>query len=132
MGLRAGEAPLRQTSAASQRHLPHPDSLRTQFNAEGKKWVNQRVNSIYSQIRIDLESINHFSLTLESRRALRREIEKLIARAAAAHPEAITFEVSRGKLTISGPAEITKQGGYELDRALKYTLSGIMPLCDTL
>jgi len=103
--------------------LPHSDELRTQFNTETKKWSNQRINSIYSHIKIDLESINHSPLTLETRRQLRKKIKMIIGEAAVAHPKPITLEISRGKLGIIGPDEIIREGGYELDRALKFILS---------
>jgi hypothetical protein len=107
--------------------LPHSDDLRTLFNVEQNKWQNQRINSIYSQIKIDIESLNHQFMPIDQRRQLRALIATQVSYALSGQSEkAILIEIPLKSMSFSGPPEILKNAGYKSECSLKYTLTVVI------
>lgn len=99
--------------------IPHDDEMRTRHYAIHDKWINQRINILYIQIKYDIaRQTGMASLTPEVRQTLYEEVKRSLLQDIARGSEASHFEV-----TLADGGELPLASGWGLRRRLVFDLA---------
>lgn len=102
--------------------LPHSDAMRLEFMGKGNKWAGQRLNSIYSDIKLDIEGAMRRSLELAERQQLRKIVVDALGRATAAG-QPTSLSVSLETFRVRATPDVAQDAAYSLARTLNYTIA---------
>ncbi len=106
--------------------ISHDDAIRLRFTGQDNKWASHRINSLYSQIKRDIEGASR-PLTLKERRDLRQMVEKVIGRLRTSGGGALAFSLPLKELFLTPLPDASKEdiesGEYLLSCSIDYKVS---------
>ncbi len=99
--------------------LPHGDEERTRYHEIRDRWVNQRINALYLQVKYDLvRQLHAAALGQEVRRGIYAEVRRTVLQDAAQGVANSRFEV-----TLPDSTETRLMPGWTMTRRLVYELA---------
>ncbi|MGH7125160.1 MAG: glycosyltransferase family 2 protein [Stellaceae bacterium] len=103
--------------------IPHSDAVRLEFRGNGhNKWAGQRLNAIYSDVKLDIEGAVRRSLNPAERQEVRNIVAAALERAAATNQPA-PFAVSLKTLQVRATPDVAHDAAYSLGRVFHYTVA---------
>lgn len=101
--------------------LPHGDEERTRFHEVRDRWVNQRINAIYLQVKYDLvRQLGPAALGQEMRQTIYAEVRRTVLQDAAQGVATSRFEVR-----LPDGAEARLMPGWAMTRRLVYEMAPV-------
>ncbi len=102
--------------------IPHSDAMRLEFTGKGNKWAGQRLNCIYSDVKLDIEGALRRPLGSAERHELRKIVSEALARARTTGQPA-PFSVALNTIRVDATPDVAADAAYSLARVLSYTAS---------
>jgi len=102
--------------------IPHSDAMRLEFMGKGNKWAGQRLNCIYSDVKLDIEGAVRRPLRPAERREVRSIVAEALTRARATGQSA-PFSVALTTIRVGATPDVAGDAAYSLARVFKYTAS---------
>ena len=100
--------------------LPHSDAMRLEFMGKGNKWAGQRLNCIYSDVKLDIEGAMRRPRNPAERQEVRKIVSGALARAKATG-QAAPFSVELKTIPVDATPDVARDAAYSLARVFTYT-----------
>lgn len=102
--------------------IPHSDAIRLEFRGIGNKWAGQRLNSIYSDVKLDIEGAVRRPLSPAERQEVRKTVSEALHRARMTG-KAADFSVRLKAIRVDATPDLAADIAYSLARVFHYTAS---------